>query len=197
MRGAGTSGRSSYSLPYSGQGGGEFGQSPAMMLLSWQLAASIDFSPFTKITTRPSFAEAYLGATRRSTKAAAWARRFCLSTGGGSWHQRIEGSTRHSSSARSADTLQRGSVHCTHTLGDVSDGPPRRGGGGCSPEPPWCLWSARCSRRCQRNVTGGCHSFVRGPSQWCYLSPVGHFEIIREVSLIFSSVKQNRMDHYF
>ena len=29
-----------------------------MMLLSSQLAASIDFLPFTKISTRPSFAEA-------------------------------------------------------------------------------------------------------------------------------------------
>ena len=32
-----------------------------MMLLSWQLAASIDFSP---ISTKPSFAEAYLGSRR-------------------------------------------------------------------------------------------------------------------------------------
>ena len=41
--------------------GGGWGQSPEMMLLSWQLAVSIDFSPFTKISTRPSFAEACLG----------------------------------------------------------------------------------------------------------------------------------------
>ena len=37
------------------------GQRPADWLLSWQLAASIDLSPITKISTRPSFAEAYLG----------------------------------------------------------------------------------------------------------------------------------------
>ena len=44
-----------------GLGRGALGQSPAIWLLSWQLAASIDLSPFTKISTRPSFAKAYLG----------------------------------------------------------------------------------------------------------------------------------------
>ena len=34
------------------------GHSPEMMLLSWQLTVSIDFSPFTEISTSPSFAEA-------------------------------------------------------------------------------------------------------------------------------------------
>ena len=39
---------------------GGLGQSPAHWLLSWQLAASIKLSPITKMSTRPSFAEAYL-----------------------------------------------------------------------------------------------------------------------------------------
>ena len=41
--------------------GWAFGQSRAILLLSEQLAASTDFLPFTKILTRPSFVETYLG----------------------------------------------------------------------------------------------------------------------------------------
>ena len=36
-------------------------RSPAILLLSWQPAASIAFSPFLKISIGPSVAEAYLG----------------------------------------------------------------------------------------------------------------------------------------
>ena len=43
-----------------GGGRGEGGQSPAILLLSWHLAASLDFPPFTKISTGPFFAKAYL-----------------------------------------------------------------------------------------------------------------------------------------
>ena len=43
-----------------GGGGGDWDKAPEMMLLSWQLAASTDFS-FMNTSTRPSFAEAYLG----------------------------------------------------------------------------------------------------------------------------------------
>ena len=60
--------------------GGGLAQSLAMLLLSGQSAASIDFSPFTKISTRRSFAEAYL----------LLAHRFCFSIGGGSWHQHMK-----------------------------------------------------------------------------------------------------------
>ena len=49
------------SMEYPGVGVGWLGQKPETMLLSWQLATSINFSPFMKISTRPSFAEAYLG----------------------------------------------------------------------------------------------------------------------------------------
>ena len=67
--------------------GGGGGQSPANWLLSWWLAVSIDLSPFTKIWTRPSFAEAYLG-PEDPPKPAVLAHRFSIC--GGSWHQHIE-----------------------------------------------------------------------------------------------------------
>ena len=54
--------------------GGGLGQSPELLLLSWQLAASIDISPLTKIH-----------------QAAVLAHRFRFSIGGGSRHQRIMG----------------------------------------------------------------------------------------------------------
>ena len=50
------------------------GQRPQMLLLSWQLAASIDLSPLTKI---PQFA--------------LLAHRFCFSIGGESWCQHVKG----------------------------------------------------------------------------------------------------------
>ena len=41
--------------------GGGVGTEPSKWLLSWQLAVSINLSPITKISTRPSFAKAYQG----------------------------------------------------------------------------------------------------------------------------------------
>ena len=78
------------------------GESPAMVTLVWRggrgdgtepskLAAlqaaggSIGLSPITKISTRPSFAKAYLG-SRRSTKATVMADCFCFSISGRWWH---------------------------------------------------------------------------------------------------------------
>ena len=50
------------------------GDNPQMLLLSWQLEKSIYLSLFAKISTRPSFAEAYMGHT-----ATVLAHRFCFS----------------------------------------------------------------------------------------------------------------------
>ena len=52
--------------------------SPQMLLLSWQLIASINFSALIKIHQ-----SSYVGPSR-----------LCFSIGGGLWHQHIEGSTR-------------------------------------------------------------------------------------------------------
>ena len=68
--------------------GGGGGQSPANWLLSWQLAVSIDLSPITKILTRPSLAEDYLGHEDPPSRCVA--HRFRFSIGGVSWHQHIK-----------------------------------------------------------------------------------------------------------
>ena len=60
VRKGGREGLNRIGLGELGGGGGE-ARSLAILLLSWQPAASIDFSPFTEISTRPSFAEAYRG----------------------------------------------------------------------------------------------------------------------------------------
>ena len=69
-------------------GGGGLGQSPEMMLLSLRFAASIDFSPFTKISTRHSFAEAYLG--HGDPPGCRVGPPFLFLLGGGSWHQHMK-----------------------------------------------------------------------------------------------------------
>ena len=74
----------------SGAGGGGLAQGLAILLLSWQSAAPIDLSPFTKVSTRPSFDEAYLGSPR-STNAAVLAPHFCVSIGGGGLRHRGAG----------------------------------------------------------------------------------------------------------
>ena len=77
----------------------------------------LNFSPFAKIN-----------------KAAAVAHRLCFPIGGGSWHQRMDGSTRQSSSVRSAHTS------LLRVL-SWSPPPPQHLGPNC--QPPQCSGSPR------------------------------------------------------
>ena len=87
--------------------GGVGGKAPKIMMLSWQLAASIHFSPFTKNPTRPSFAEAYLSHEDPPKP-------LCWPTVSGSRWRVVAvphyGSARQCSSVRSANTLPRRSA---------------------------------------------------------------------------------------
>ena len=65
--------------------GGGLAQSPAILLLSWQTVSLIDF---TKISMRPSFAEAYLGLKDPPSHCVGLP--FLFLYGGGSWHQHIK-----------------------------------------------------------------------------------------------------------